>query len=622
MSTQERGTEPSGEIIIPISERVTRSGEWHESRYRYADDVCLETGEDGAYLETTFEGSGLAIRFGQHDLPVYRGLTLGTVEVTVDGERVAVLRPRGEAREVVVTRGLAPGEHTVRLTHRADEDLVGARIEGLKILDENSGEISFAVSGDEAAFLVDARVTLTRAGRLVFNDIARNWVSGRCRVTGLDQGDDYAVRVSAIGWNEEQQSDVSIVAGRETELLPFYLGRDPRTTHRGFEFPHLGNPAIRRPGERFRIRFKGYDNTIEEVRMTQTVGPALTSHVLPFEEDSTRAFFYDRELMATVPEGIPPGKYDLFVMSGKDGNSWTVRSPSCLFVVAGYTSNPVLMTWGHFDTWGQYQAEYEQEVAKLANLLGVDMVLVSNAVNPAYISGALAELEVPYLINFGNHQYHGHEKWFGHPVNILDAGPNVAILNFGLAWHNDLALADALLTSRADANLKIINALEHNAPVESFLDKHGVQFIHDAHGPGQKVMTFGATPTQRAGKVNAESFRLIKFSGGRVVSCTYQGGDDQAPIPFPRDGKPPMRVYFDPANNGTHDRVTARIVNEFEESFVNCRLKIVVPRGRYALDRGRIQSTFDSDDGRYTVITVRFDVGADAQVDLTVSREP
>ena len=83
-----------------------------------------------------------------------------------------------------------------------------------------------------------------------------------------------------------------------------------------------------------------------------------------------------------------------------------------------------------------------------------------------------------------------------------------------------------------------------------------------------------------------------------------------------------MRVCFDPANDGTHDRVTARIVNEFEESFENCRLKIVVPRGRYAVDRGRIESTFDSDNGRYTVITVRVDVGADTQVDLTACREP
>ena len=76
---------------------------------------------------------------------------------------------------------------------------------------------------------------------------------------------------------------------------------------------------------------------------------------------------------------------------------------------------------------------------------------------------------MPYAINFGNHQFYGHERWYGDPVGMIDYGPDLCILNFGHAWHVDLSKAEALLASRADTRIKVINAYEPNAPVEDFL---------------------------------------------------------------------------------------------------------------------------------------------------------
>ena len=180
--------------------------------------------------------------------------------------------------------------------------------------------------------------------------------------------------------------------------------------------------------------------------------------------------------------------------------------------------------------------------------------------------------------------------------------------------------AEALMASRANARIKVINAFEPNAPVESFLDRHKVQMIHDAHGPGPKVMTIGATPTIRAGKYDEESFRVVRFEDGRVVSLTYLG-DDVAPIPFLREGPSPLEVVYEPVNDGTHDRVTATVTNRLEEAFPDGRVTFVLPAGEYSVEGGRLETAAASDDGRYTVLTARVDMPAEGIVQVTAGNE-
>jgi len=236
------------------------------------------------------------------------------------------------------------------------------------------------------------------------------------------------------------------------------------------------------------------------------------------------------------------------------------------------------------------------------------MVLISNAVNPAYISGALARLKVPYVINFGNHQFYGNEKWYGSPVGIIDYGPGLSVLNFGYPWHVNLDQADSLLAARSEVACKVINAFEHNAPVKSFLDKHQVNLIHDAHGIGAKVMDMGTTPTRRVGKVNSESFRVIRFQENQVVSCTYLD-HETAPIPFARNAPQPLeRIDVDTPDPGTLK--TVKVINRLEEPCPNCRIRLVMPRGNYRVVGGSLLSAIAADDGQQVVLTVTLDVPA------------
>jgi hypothetical protein len=280
-------------------------------------------------------------------------------------------------------------------------------------------------------------------------------------------------------------------------------------------------------------------------------------------------------------------------------------------VVARFPTDPVFVSWGHLDTWGQYQAEYVERLAAVANLLAPDMVLVSNEANPAYAAGALYALEMPFVVNFGNHRGPEPGPWFGEPVGAVDFGPAFTVVNFGRAWDRGVADVDALLAARSGVRTRILNAYEANAPVATFLDRHGVALIHYAHGPGPAVASLGATPTVRVGKSNSESFRVIRFKDGRPVAYTYRG-HATAPWPFPRHGPAPLGLVYSPGNDGTHRTVTAQFHNDLEETFPEARAVFVLPAGRYRAQGGRIESAVASDDGRQVVVTVRFDLPAKA----------
>ena len=585
---------------------VRQSGDWKEGRFRYAAASHLYTTEDGSALELAFEGTGVAVRLGGHNVPAYGPVNQGRLVATVDGKIRRELNPLNVPREVVLAQGLSNGAHRLRLEHRVRAELTGCRVEGFRVWSEPCGNLQFNVNGEENAFLVDVRAFLRHGDETVRSTLSRNWLTGQCSLTAVPAGDGYSLEIKASGWKPVKIENIRIHAEHSTALPPIYLRREESTVIRRFRFPALNRPAIRRPGETFRARFLGFSATIDKVLLSRRIEPAAISRKLEYEEVEAAAYYYDREIIAQLPDDISTGMYDLSVHIDGGRRTGSCRSPGSVYIVAQYPADPVFVTFGHLDTSGQYQAEYLRRLASMANLIAPDMVLNANAVNPAYISGAMSRLDMPYMVNFGNHRFPGHEAWYGDPVNIVDFGRELSILNFGHPWHVDTSKADALFSARKHSRMKIINSFEQNAPLE-LLEQHGVCMLHDAHGPGKKVMDMGSTPTRRIGKTNAVSFRVVRLKNGRVESCTYDG-HDTAPYPFGREQTPPLRVAYSPANDGTQQAVTATVYNDYAESFPNSRLTFVLPKGEYTVDRGRLESTIVSDSNRYSVVNVRIDI--------------
>jgi hypothetical protein len=606
-------------------QRVKRTGNWGESRFRFAAAGAASTTEDRAALEYTFDGTSVAVRLGGNNVPAYGPPNLGSLVVTVDGGSPQKLTPqkltpRSLPREVVLAEGLPPGSHQIRVEHRQDGDGAGCRIESFLAWNEPCGELRFRVNGDANAHLVDCRAIVRRGDVVVRDSLVRNWLTGQCSLTGLEPGDDYSLEVRTVGWLPARFGRFVIGRGTVTEVPAIYLRRDPSTVTSRFRFPQLNQQAIRKAGEIFPARFLGFNTTIDEVSISRRVGPAVISRVCPFKENETAAYYYDREVDVTLPPDTPPGVYDLTVQTTGGGRTGLCRSPRSVHVVREFPTDPVFVTFGHLDTSGQNQAEYLVRLAAIANLLAPDAVLCSTACNPAYISGALAKLDMPYVINFGNHQFPGHEAWYGDPVGAVDFGSQLSILNFGHPWHVDRSRADALLASRSKTAVRVINAFESNAPLD-LLDRHNISMIHDGHGIGSKVAELGSTPTRRIGKSNSESFRVVRFRDGQVESCTYNG-HETAPIPFAREALSPLSVSFDRPNDGTQTSISATVTNRLVDAYPNGRVTFVVPAGAYGVTGGRLESQFLSDDTRFRILNVRVDIPASDSVDVSVFEVP
>jgi hypothetical protein len=598
--------------------QVTQSGPWRVDRFRYAANSHLSAQGDESALEMSFTGRAISIRMGGHNVPAYGAPNLGAVSVSIDGKQTAMLRPRELPREVTLASGLEPGAHKLKLSHLNDNGLSGCRIESFKTWDDERGEIRFRVTGDENAFLVDCRAILRRGDTIIRNALVRNWLTGQCSLTGLPPGDDYSLEVRAVGWQTVTTAKFKIESGQLAKIPAIHLRRDPATVIGRFRFPRVNQPAIRKPGESLRLRFLAYKALIDEVKLTRRAGSGTISRVIKFKEDEAAAYYYDREVVATLPDDMPPGVYDVSVRITRGTRNSFCRSPRSVHVVGQYPTNPVLVTFGHLDTSGQYQAEYLQRLVQMINLIGPDMVLCSTAVNPGYLTGALADLELPYAIVFGNHQFYGHEKWYGDPVGLIDFGPDLSVLNFGHPWHVGDSLAEKLLSTRSQTRVKIINAFESNAPLD-LLNRHKVAMIHDAHGIGKRVDDLGTTPTKRIGKMNAESFRIVRFKGTVVKSCTYQG-DEVAPIPFGRGERSPLRVSFASENNGENAENVATVSNGFADAIPNGRVTFVMPAGKYQVTNGRIESQDMSDDGRFVIVRVRIDLPSHGAVEVKIHR--
>jgi hypothetical protein len=308
----------------------------------------------------------------------------------------------------------------VRVVHRSDGGGLGARIRGFRLLTEPSGDLTFVLNGEKNGALVDVRAILTRQGGVVRDGLVRNWLTGASRLGGLPAGGNYVLELRAAGWKTFRSGSIAIQPGEETILTPVYLARERDVPQDAFTFPVYGYAAVRRPGGAFRGRFEGQKAEIRSVRLVRRAGPAVISRSCDFEEDKAAAFYYHREGVVSIPALTPAGTYDLEVTLVDQRGPRTLVSPRSVAVVGEYAADPVFVSWGHLDTWGQYQAEYVGQLAEIANLLAADMVLVSNEGNPAYAAGALYGLEMPFVINFGNHRGPDPGPWFGPPVGAVD----------------------------------------------------------------------------------------------------------------------------------------------------------------------------------------------------------
>ncbi len=615
--------DPPGVVRIEAEDEavVHRHGEWQmlNDFPRNANKKVLRTSQPDARLSFTFTGRSLVLVLPgtwQDQGPRYGKMPVGGLEIRV-GDRLPTFvdlttSPQnvmiynnlpGIAHEVIVIPRLAEGGHVT--------------IDGFKVGDHMFSTLSFRVIGEESASLNDVRAIVSSGGRVVSSTVTRHAHTGECLVTGLQPGT-YNLEVHAMGWEPVRREGIVIgLPGDSLRLETVILRRQERARGHfyGIVWPNRGRTAFLMPGDTF-------DAFCRNGTGAKVLSAALkTAHLkVPLEvvDPEIDRYYYENTVRLRLPEELPRGLYDLevHIIKNEGEEGYPVLAPQAVQVRDELGEAFYLVGFGHTNTWGQVTAEWMGELAEVINLINPEFVLISNEVNWAYLAGALSKLRVPYFITTGNHCYPNYEIFYGARLSVFDCGP-IRGVNVGPIWAENWPAVRRAFDDRPDATIRLINTYEPNVPVEDLLDVYGVRLIHDAHGPGDRIDQWGTTPTWRVGKTNSNSFRLIRFRDGHVVSATYQD-DAVEPIPFPRSGSLPLIVTFNGANDGTNRELTAEIINKYDETFENAEVQFIMAKGEYTTSRGRITQQYNSSDTTRTIVHVAVEVEPTSIQQITV----
>jgi hypothetical protein len=168
----------------------------------------------------------------------------------------------------------------------------------------------------------------------------------------------------------------------------------------------------------------------------------------------------------------------------------------------------VLLACGHCNTWGTEPAEWLARRTEWICAQGAHALLLANEVNPAYVAGALRNINCPWIITGGNHPQQGFGDWKPDQHRELSIGP-ARILTTGI----DTSPEDwkkLLAGFRPQDKLRIICSYEPFAPPE-MLEQAGVRFYVYGHNlVTPPYWTRAGTTFLR--KVDADTFYRIELA--------------------------------------------------------------------------------------------------------------
>ncbi len=176
--------------------------------------------------------------------------------------------------------------------------------------------------------------------------------------------------------------------------------------------------------------------------------------------------------------------------------------------------------------------------------------------------------------------------------------------------------------------LRILAQHRHNRFDTTFLDRHGIKLVLNGHNHTPKTDTLGATPTlsMRPGAVcrSGEIKRWEKVLG--LFRIFYVDGADfqyTEPLRFCVNPTAPyseiipnLTLTFGEDNTGRSTANTATIVNKLPVDLPGCRIRFVMKKGTYSVNKGSVSQMVDTD--TYTIIDVRADAKANGQQTITL----
>lgn len=506
--------------------------------------------------------------------------------------------------ETVIAENLPPGKHTILVEPVNGTALVDAFRYTRQPM---AGFLLDVFATDYSELLTDVRIDLFQQDQLLRTEYVRSPHTGHVEILGLRPGQ-YRLRIRAAGWLDATIDDAKIERpGHRVDLGAVILDRDPRcggAEGQDRPGPRFGHSVVTTPGGTFsalvnlptpikqaklQSRFKSFDLTVTD------------SRALPLGRwnDVGEATF-------RLPRDIPWDMYDLVLSfetkQGKrervSGQAVCVRPPlPAQFHVAGC---------GHMNTWGQQTAEYLARVGKLAQLAGARTLLIANEVNAAYVSGALSELGIPYVVSRGNHTMPRWSDFFGVSSRAHDDGP-LRIVDFGRWPYESWGEVETLFRSRPAATNRMVVCYEGFAPI-AMIREQSIDLLFDAHSDNLHADREAFPP--RSFHMRAptqDTLRWIPMTHEGIAPTVKTNGDVPV-LSVPRTGPSPLRVALEFPDDGTAAQQLATITNDYAVEFPHARLRLVLRRGAYRVSAASVLQSFDADDGMRTVLDVETQV--------------
>ena len=263
-----------------------------------------------------------------------------------------------------------------------------------------------------------------------------------------------------------------------------------------------------------------------------------------------------------VPATTPHDMYGLRIVQFAAGVAYPTDVEQAVSVREPLPPTYHIAGVGHMNTWGQQTSEYLALVATTAHLAGARHLLIANEVNPAYITGALKDLRIPYLVTNGNHTVGRWLEFFGPRTFAVDDGP-LRLVAFNDRPDQSWRDVEDLLVGRPGASSRVVVAYEGYAPVD-MIRRSGVDLLFDGHSTGDHPNRADFPPgTLQMRAPTQETMRWIAMNHGGLapaVTATnglvqeIQGLGATSSVPlleFPRTGPAPLRVEYSQPNDGS-----------------------------------------------------------------------
>jgi predicted MPP superfamily phosphohydrolase len=190
------------------------------------------------------------------------------------------------------------------------------------------------------------------------------------------------------------------------------------------------------------------------------------------------------------------------------------------------------------------------------------------------------------------------------------------------------------LATAGEGKLRIV--LEHapNRVNTMFCDNHKVQLALCGHIHRDGMTTIGATPTNvftTAYVCYAEywspgnkpipnsamtKLRIIEVDNNKVVSNQSINIMDYIHVMNGLDDGKFLTLTFNKPNKGNDTLITATIKNDIDYNFTSCKIRFVMPKGKYTTDKGTLIQSFNND--IISVYDVKIPVEAGSSVSVTI----